>query len=264
MLVFLLAHRPRLAIAPASPAARRLPVARNIAGRCPSLLSRHRCATIPRRACYAAPTARAACRLPPSSPARRPCSPPPPLCRSLLAHHAPGIAHNHFAAVRAPPATRPTSLAARRLAGPLLALTAGVCRRPPHPSLREMRDERDTRTGVIIGGDGGRGHGMGVARWREEERRATVTADVIESGTCINCAAAARSGGLPPILYLKLSREFNLNAFPKFGFKDDGRPGAADVQKQHACSGFGERGQRGNLEGKGRDIDGIENTLSWR
>ncbi|KAJ6492197.1 hypothetical protein C8R45DRAFT_1137320 [Mycena sanguinolenta] len=49
-----------------------------------------------------------------------------------------------------------------------------------------------------------------VRRWRKEGRRVVShVADVIEGATCINCAAtaaAARSGVMPLILYLKFSR----------------------------------------------------------
>ncbi|KAJ7479402.1 hypothetical protein B0H11DRAFT_2233826 [Mycena galericulata] len=57
------------------------------------------------------------CLLPsPSLLACRPCSPPPLLRRSpppcsLLAHHAPGIAHNHLAAVHSLPEPPPLATA---------------------------------------------------------------------------------------------------------------------------------------------------------
>ena len=90
---------------------------------------------------------------------------------SLLAHHAPGIAHNRLAAVHAPPEPPPLAT-------------------PAAPNVARF-----------------------ARRWREEAKRrqdasATCHMYVIEGGTCINCAAAAaaaRSGVMPPILYLKLS-----------------------------------------------------------
>ncbi|KAJ6503914.1 hypothetical protein C8R45DRAFT_1091679 [Mycena sanguinolenta] len=85
------------------------------------------------------------------------------LAATLLAHPAPGIVHNHLAAVHAPPEPPPLTI-------------------PPCP----------TSLGSV------------ARRWREEQD--APGSHVIEGGTCINCAAAARSGVMPPILYPKLSR----------------------------------------------------------
>ena len=144
----------------------------------------------------AAPTSRTACR-------HRP--------RRLLAgpvrHRRRYAARRHLARCsRTPPESRTTtSLPFTR------CLSHRHSRPPPCPT--------------SLGSPGGGG--------RRQDASGTCHMYVIEGGTCINCAAAARSGVMPPILYLKLSH--NIDSPVTFG-----RESTSESMLESTCESMSE------------------------